>query len=104
MLSVEVLVDLHAADVDEDRAAFPRTLESLKRFLQFIEVIGFAFDIHGEGLKAALAPRLGETDRIEDAFGYAELGCGRTDGALTGPKACRCLRRKADQGERRERR
>ena len=104
MLSVEVLIDLHTADVDEDRAAFPRPLERLERFLQLIEVIGFAFDIHGKGLKAALAPRFGEAHRIEDAFGYAELGGGRTDGALTGTKACRCLRRKADQGERRERR
>lgn len=104
MFSVEVLIDLHAADVNEDRAAFPRPLERLERFLQFIEVIGFTFDIHGEGLKAALAPRLGETHRIEYAFGDTELGGGRTDGALTGTKACRSLRRKADQGERRERR
>lgn len=58
VLPMEVLVDLHAADVNENGAAFPGALKAFKRLLEPVEVIGFAFDIHGIGLKAPLAPRL----------------------------------------------
>lgn len=58
MLSMEVLVDLHAADVNENGSALPGALETLERLLEPVEVIGLAFDIHGIGLKASLAPRL----------------------------------------------
>lgn len=58
MLPMEVLVDLHAADVDENGAALPGALKAFERLLEPVEVIGLAFDIHGIGLKTSLAPRL----------------------------------------------
>lgn len=58
MLSMEMLVDLHAADVDENGAALPGALKAFERLLEPVEVIGLALDIHGIGLKAPLAPRL----------------------------------------------
>lgn len=104
MLSVEVLVDLHASNVDKDRAAFPGLLEGSESLLQAIEVIGFAFDIHGIRLKAALPARLRQSDRIEYALWDAKLGSRRTDRTFTVAQARRSLRRTADQGECRERR
>lgn len=104
MLSVEVLVDLHASNVDKDRTAFPGLLEGSESLLQAIEVIGFAFDIHGIRLKAALPARFRQSDRIEYALWNSELGSRRTDRTFTVAQARRSLRRTADQGECRERR
>lgn len=85
MLPVEVLIDLHAAHIDQDRAAVPGALEGLQRFLKSFKVVGLAFDIHRVGLQASLAPRLRQTDGIKDALRNAEFGCGCTDCALTVP-------------------
>ena len=67
LVAVEMVVDLHAAEVDQLGAACPRRLEGLQRLLLVPAEIGLALDIHGIGLQRSLPAGLGETDGIEDA-------------------------------------
>ncbi len=102
VLAVEVLVDLHAADVDEHRAPFPRPLETVESFVQVFEIIGLSFDVHREWREAALPARLGQPNRIENALWNTILGSGSANCALTRAETGLRLRRKADQGDRRD--
>lgn len=57
ILSVKVLVDLHAADVDKLRATPPRSNESIDGLALTIEEHCLAFHVHRERLKRSLASR-----------------------------------------------
>lgn len=104
ILAVEVLVDLHASDIDQDCPPFTRPLEGSQCLLQTVEKVSLALDIHCIGSKTSLAPCLCQAHGIEDSFGNAIFGRCGADGALTGSEAGLRLRCKADQGERRDRR
>lgn len=62
ILPVKVLVDLHAADVDELCATLPRGNESIDGLTLAIEEHRLAFHVHREGLKRSLASRFCQTD------------------------------------------
>lgn len=62
ILPVKVLIDLHAADVDELRATPPRDNESIDGLTLVIEEHRLAFHVHREGLERSLATRFRQTD------------------------------------------
>lgn len=67
MTPVEMVVDLHAADVDELGAGFARLLEFQQGFLQSLRKVGWPFDIERIGVQRAAPPGLGQRDGIKDA-------------------------------------
>lgn len=104
LLTMKVLIDLHATHVDQNGTALPCVLKGLQGILQPIEIMRLSLNVHGIGLQAALAPGFRQADRIEDALGDAVFGSRGTDCAFTGSAIGRGLRGKADQDESRERR
>lgn len=99
MLPMEMLIDLHAAHIDQNRAVFSGVLESLQGVLQSVEIMRLALDVHGEGLQASLPSGLRQADRVEDALRDTIFGRCGTDGALTGSAIGSRFRGTADQGE-----
>lgn len=74
--AVKMDVDLHAADVDQLRAAASGILHKLVSVRHGGRKIGLAFDVDGIGAERPLAACLRQTDRIEDAFRYPIMPCG----------------------------
>ena len=66
-----MVVDLHAAEIDQRLAVTTGRLEGGKRLAPALREDSFSFYIHGVRLKAALPSRFGKTDGIENARGYA---------------------------------
>lgn len=84
MITVIVVVDLHAAEVDQCLALASRVLERGERFAAAAWKDGFSFYIHGVRLKAALLSGLGQADRVEDARRHAVAIGGAQDLRLAG--------------------
>ena len=61
------MVDLHAAEIDESRAASASFREALDRLSHAVREHGLSFDIHGIWLQAAASSRFGEADGVEHA-------------------------------------
>lgn len=100
--TVEVDVDLHAADVDQLCAVASCVVHQLIGFGKAGRKKGLALDVDGIGAERSLAARLRQSDGIEDAFWYVILtGC-RLDLTLAVQTRCglRCLTGKRGQGER----
>lgn len=74
MLTVEMVIDLHAADVDQLGSSLPSSAEIGHRILDGTSEIGLAFDVHRERAQAALAARFRQTDRIEYPLRYSVFG------------------------------
>ena len=102
VLPMKVLVDLHAADVDEFRATLPRGNESTDGLTLAIEEHRLAFHVHRERLKRSLASRFRQTDGIEDAFRYRILRRGGLYFPLTSTGGRFRIRYRRDQGEDRQ--
>lgn len=51
LVAVEMVIDLHAAEVDQLGATRPRRLEGLQRLFLTPAEIGLALDVHGIGLQ-----------------------------------------------------
>lgn len=79
-----VMIDLHAAEVDQLRAALTRRLKGGEGFRPTFRKYSFSFYIQGIGLKAALLACLGEPDRVEDPDGYSIAISGAQDLRLAG--------------------
>ena len=86
-----VVVDLHAAEVDQRLALVPRIGEGGKRFGPALREDRFSFYIQGIRLKAAFVSGLGQADGIEDTGGHAvavggaqDLGLARSGGGEGG--------------------
>ncbi len=69
--AVKIDVDLHAADVDQLRAATPGVINHPVGLWHALRKIGLAFDVDGIGTQRALASRLRQADRIENTFRYS---------------------------------
>ena len=99
------VIDLHAADVDQPRAAPARFLEARQGLRGRSREMGLALDIQRERAERALAARFRQPHRIENAFGNAVSAGRGLDLPFTGSAAARKrLRCKRGQGERRQRR
>lgn len=59
---MEVVVDLHAPDVDQLPSLPTGGFEHRKRFLRGGRVIRLALDVHGIGVEASLPPGLRQAD------------------------------------------
>lgn len=70
ILSVKILIDLHAADVDQLCAALFCRREGLQSSVLGPGEKRPAFDIECVRIERSLAPRLRQADRIEDPFRY----------------------------------
>lgn len=102
MLSVEVVIDLHASDVDQLPPLTPRGIEHSKRFLRRDRVIRLALDVHRIGVETSLPPRFGEADGVEDALGNAVFGSCGLDLPFAGTARGECVRGKAGRCEYRQ--
>lgn len=71
MRCVVVVVDLHAAKIDQRLAVTPGRLEGGKRLAPALRENRFSLYIHGVRLKAAFPARFGKTDGIENARRHA---------------------------------
>ena len=67
MPGVIVVVDLHAAEIDQLGAAAAGVFEGRDGRAPGGRKYGFSLDIQGIGLQAALVAGFGQADRIEDA-------------------------------------
>lgn len=71
--AVEVVVDLHAADIDQLSAGLPRLFEFRQRLRQSLREVGWAFDIQRIGMQRAAPAGFGERDSIENTQRHAVL-------------------------------
>lgn len=86
--AMEVMVDLHTADIDQLDALAAGVVEDLDRTVTTGGKDCLALDIHGVGLKRSLASRLRQADGVQDALRNAVAGCSSAYLTLTGP----CIR------------
>lgn len=76
---MEVIIDLHAAEVDQLGTARARLLEALQGLALAACEIGLALDVQCVRLQRPFTAGLRETDRIEDAGGNVVFGSCRED-------------------------
>ena len=69
MTAMEMMIDLHAADVDQPGTAFPRFFEAAQGFIQTRSEKSGAMKIEREGLQRSPLPGFGQTDRIKHPRG-----------------------------------
>lgn len=84
MRGVVVVVDLHAAEIDQRLALALRVDEGGKRFGPALWEDRFSFYIQCVRLKAAFLARLGQADGIKDAGGHAVAVGGAQNLGLAG--------------------
>ena len=82
MCRMVMVVDLHAAEIDELRAVSPCLLEEPNGLDPAFGEHCFSFYVQCVGLQAPLPAGFGEADRIEDTGRYAIAGGGAQDRAL----------------------
>ncbi|MNZ93404.1 hypothetical protein D3C78_1124670 [compost metagenome] len=80
---MEIMIYLHAAEVDQLGAVALRRLESHQGFLGGGRKYRFSLDIHGIGIEPPLAARLGQAHRIENPLRHAIFACRRLDLSFT---------------------
>ena len=90
LVAMIVVVDLHAADVDQLHALRRRGPEDAQRLGQRLGEYRLACDVHGVRLQRAALAALGQADRIEDAdrHAMAHRGLGHlafADARMAGP-------------------
>ncbi len=68
MLAMVVLVNLHAADIDEFGTGSESAVKLVQRLLFGCRENGLSFHIHSIGIEGALTTGFRQTDRIEDSF------------------------------------
>ncbi len=93
MRCVVVVVDLHAAEIDQRLAVTPRCLEGCESLSPAPWEDSFSLYIHGVRLEAAFPAGFGEPDGIEDARRYAvaiggtqDLWLARVGGGVCGAR------------------
>ncbi len=84
MLAMEMVIDLHAAEIDEFCTLCAGRGKALEDSLGAFLEEGPALDVHGIGLQRSLPARFGETHRIQDAGRDAVFGSGIDDFTLAG--------------------
>ena len=83
---MEMVIDLHAAEVDQHCTLVLRRLESADCILRGLLEVGLALDIQGPGLQRSAAPCLRQPDGIEDALGNTILEGGGRNLAFADPR------------------
>jgi hypothetical protein len=84
ILRMVMMVDLHAAEIDQLGAAPAGAFEGRNGVTGASGEHGFSFYVQGVGLKAAFPPGLGQANGIEDAGGHAIAVCGTQDFGFAG--------------------
>lgn len=92
MLTVIVMIDLHAAEIDQLRAAALRSLEGQNRLPLRTWIEHLALDVQRIRVQRSFASRLRQPDGIEYAFGYPVFGGRRLDLPFASPVGGRGLR------------
>lgn len=64
-----MVVNLHAAEVDQDGALPFGLVENRYRLVRGTGEVGLALDVQRPGLKRSFPAGFGQSDRIKDAFG-----------------------------------
>jgi len=104
ILTMVVLVDLHAADVDELRARSARHIDLPQGVLLGGWKEGLPFDVQRVRVEGSLAPRLGQAHGIEYALGDTVFECGGLNLHLAGAVRRFCARGRRRQCDRCQRR
>lgn len=102
ILTMIMLVDLHAADIDEPRTTLPCRLESLQGLIARHGEDSPSLDVERIGLERSLSARFRQADGIQDPFRYAIFRRRRMNFPFTGARGCRSFRYRRDQAERRQ--
>ena len=89
VLAMVMMIDLHAAEIDQDLALPTGRLEGCNGGLRTSRKDGFSLYVQCVGLEAALVAGLRQADRVKDADGYAVAICGAQDFGLAGVRGAR---------------
>ena len=79
---MEMVIDLHASEIDQLGSGRARLVKIRQRLIAGFRKDSLSLDIESPWLKRSLASCLGQTDGIEDAFRNLVFGCSRADFAL----------------------
>lgn len=82
-LAMEMMVDLHATEVDQNGTLETCLLEDGKRIIGAVCEDGLPFNVERPGLQRTLLARFSKPHRVEDALRHAILGSGPVDLLLT---------------------
>lgn len=103
VLTMEVMVDLHASNVDQLATLPLCRVELSKRLLLRRRKVCLSLYIHSVRVKAPLTASFSQSYRVEDALRHTIFGCRRLDFLLAYARRCGCFRDRVAQSERRQR-